>query len=144
MWIALTPANIKGRLAKDELESYVDAGEQAEDDVDTLAEIILQVTAMVRGKVASCRDNLSKLGPSGTIPAECLFAACTVARDALVGSLPLSEGSTEIRREELRKAHEFLNAVASCQVRIEDVEGTIPEAAPSASASFGGNPLLNF
>lgn len=143
-WIALTPANIKGRLAKDELESYVDAGEQATDDVDTLAEIILQVTAMVRGKVASCRDNLSKLGPAGTIPDECLFAASTVARDALVGSLPLSEGSTEVRREELRKAHAFLDAVASCEVRIEDAAGIIPESEPSPSASYGGNPILDF
>ena len=103
-WVTLTANNIKGRLAKDELDDYIDAGNQGQDGVDTLAEIILQVVGMVRGKVASWRDNLSKLGPEGTIPEECLFAACTIARDALVGSLPLSEGASEVRREELRKA----------------------------------------
>jgi hypothetical protein len=65
------------------------------------------VTAMVRGKVASCRDNLSKLGPAGTIPSECLFSAATIARDALVGALPLTEGATDVRKEELRHPHVF-------------------------------------
>lgn len=143
-WIPLTPDNIKGRLAKDELESYVDAGNQASDGIDTLAEIILQVTSMVRGKTASCRDNLDKLGPSSTIPSECLFAACTIARDALVGSLPLSEGATETRKEELRKAHAFLDSVASGHVRIENSSGTIPESSVGAVASYGGSALLSF
>lgn len=144
-WITLTPANIKGRLAKDELESYVDAGDQAIDGVDTLAEIISQVTAMVRGKVASCRDNLGKMGPDGTIPDECMFAACTISRDAIIGSLPLSEGATEVRKEELRKAHDFLAAVAKGDVRIENAAGVIPEISEtSASASYGGAALLNF
>lgn len=142
-WITLTASNIKGRLAKDELESYVDAGDQASDGVDTLAEIILQVTAMVRGKVASNRENLLKIGAAGTIPDECLFAACTIARDALVGSLPLSEGSTETRKEELRKAHDFLDAVAKGDVRIEDAAGTIPESTEATTVS-GGSALLNF
>lgn len=144
-WISLSPANIKGRLAKDELDSYVDAGEQAGEGVDTLAEIILQVTAMVRGKVASWAANLEKMGPAGTIPDECLFAACTIARDALIGSLPLSEGATEVRKEELRKAHEFLNAVAKGEVRIENTDGVIPESVDSESnPSYGGAALLNF
>lgn len=143
-WIPLTPDNIKGRLAKGELESYVDAADQAIDGVNTLEEIISQVTAMVRGKVASCRDNLSKLGPAGTIPEECLFAACTIARDALVGSLPLSEGATEVRKEELRKSHSFLDSVASCAVRIENASGVIPETEASSSPAFGGSASLVF
>ena len=143
-WIALSPDNIKGRLAKYELEAYVDAGRQIEDGVDTLFEIILQVTAMVRGSVASAPDNLPKIGPAGTIPGECLFAACTIARDALVGSLPISEGATEVRKEELRRAHDFLTAVAAGRVRIEDASGSIPEAAASeSSTSFGGSQLLD-
>lgn len=143
-WVTLTENNIKGRLAKDELDDYIEAGNQGQDGVDTLAEIILQVVAMVRGKVASWRDNLSKLGPDGTIPDECLFAACTIARDALVGSLPLSEGASEVRREELRKAHEFLTAVSEGRVRIEDAAGNIPEAVASTYPLYGGSPLLNF
>jgi hypothetical protein len=143
-WITLTADNIRGRLAKDEIDGYVIAGNQEQDGVDTLAEIISQVTAMVRGKVASNRDNLSKLGPDGTIPDECLFAACTIARDALVGSLPLSEGATEVRKEELRKAHSFLDDVASGKVRIEDSNGTMPEAETTSSTAYGGSSLLDF
>jgi hypothetical protein len=143
-WNPLTPENIKGRLAKDELDDYIDAGNQAQDGVDTLAEIILQVVAMVRGKVASSRDNISKMGPIGTIPGECLFAACTIARDALVGSLPLAEGASDVRKEELRKAHEFLSDVASGKVRIEDAAGNLPEIAASGYPLFGGAPLLDF
>lgn len=145
-WIAPTVAHLKARLSKDEMDSYVDADGQAAGGIDVISGIIEQVTAMVRGKVASCRDNLGKLGVAGTIPEECLFAACTIARDALVGSLPLSEGSTELRREELRKAHDFLSAVAKGEVRIENPAGNIPEASSESTSitSFGGAPLLNF
>lgn len=143
-WITLTADNIRGRLAKDELDNYLIAGDQADEGVDAIAEIILQVTAMVRGKVASNRDNLAKMGAAGTIPDECLFAACTIARDALIGSLPLPDSSTEVRKEELRKAYTFLDSVASGGVRIEDTTGTIPETEVVTSATYGGSTLLEF
>ena len=143
-WITLTQDHVKARLAKDEAESYVVAGGQFLDGSDILDGIIAQVTAMVRGKVASNPDNLSKLGAAGTIPDECLFAACTIARDSLVGSLPLSEGATEVRKEELRQAHAFLNDVASGKVRIEDSAGSIPEASVGTEASYGGAAILDF
>jgi hypothetical protein len=57
--------------------------------------------------------------------------------------LPLSEGSTETRKEELRKAHDFLDAVAKGDVRIEDAAGTIPESTEATTVS-GGSTLLNF
>ena len=146
MWITPTTDNVKARIAKDELESDLDAIDQAGDGVDVMAGILSQVVALVRGKVASCRDNLVKMGTAGTIPDECLFAACTIARDALVGSLPLSEGATELRKTELRLAHEFLTAVAKGEVRIEDGSGTIPETAAESddSPTYGGNALLDF
>ena len=146
-WLALTPAHLNARLSADEYGAYVDAAQPAPGGMDQISGIIAQVTGMVRGKVASCRDNLPKMGPAGTIPDECLFAACTIARDALVGSLPLSEGSTEVRKEELRKAHEFLTAVAKGEVRIESPDGTIPETPPADTTtqpSYGGSALLDF
>ena len=143
-WTALTADNIRGRLSRDELDGYMTAGDQESDGVDALTEIILQVTAMVRGKVASNVANITKMGAAGTIPDECLFAASTIARDALVGSLPLSEGATEVRKEELRKAHSFLDSVASGGVRIEDADGALPETPTAASVSYGGNTLLEF
>lgn len=146
-WLAITPAHLSARLSADEFSSYVDAAQPAPDGIDQIAGIIAQVTAMVRGKVASWRDNLPKMGSAGTIPDECLFSACTIARDALVGSLPLSEGSTEVRKEELRKAHDFLTSVAKGEVRIESPDGTIPETPPADATSppsYGGASLLDF
>lgn len=143
-WITLTPDHVKARLAKDEAENYVVAGGQFLDGSDILDGIIEQITSMVRGKVASNPDNLSKLGAAGTIPDECLFAACTIARDSLVGSLPLSEGATEVRKEELRQAHAFLNDVAVGKVRIESSDGSIPEASVGTEASYGGCTRLEF
>lgn len=144
-WITITQDHVKARLSKDEYDSYtLTGGQLTNDGTDIVAAIISQVTAMVRGKVASCRDNLSKMGPAGTIPNECLFAAATIARDALVGALPLTEGATDVRKEELRQAHEFLNSVARCEIRIEDAAGAIPESSSESSASYGGIPIMTF
>lgn len=147
-WITITADHVLSRLAQGELDAVQETGNTTDSALatynDKLAGILSQVTSMVRGKVASCRDNLPKLGPDGTIPEECLFAACTIARDALVGSLPLSEGATEVRKEELREAYRLLNSVASCEIRIADATGIIPEAAESSFASFGGAALLDF
>lgn len=143
-WITFNADHVKARLAKDELDNYVVAGGQLGDGTDILTAIVAQVVSMVRGKVASNPDNLSKLGAAGTIPDECLFAASTIARDALVGSLPLSEGATKVRQEELRKAHEFLDAVAKGEVRIENASGAIPESVTETSTSYGGSLILDF
>lgn len=145
-WVSLTAENIKGRLAKDELDAYLAAGDQEQDGISTLSEIIDQVTAMVRGKVSSNRDNLAKMGSAGTIPLECMFAACTIAREALVGSLPLSEGSTEVRKEELRAAYAFLDAVAKGDIRIESASGDYPEndTSTTGAASYGGTAYMEF
>lgn len=146
-WITLTTDHIKARLSLDEIAAYTDAaGQNDEGGVDILAGIIGQVTGLVRSKVASHRENLPKMGTAGTIPDECLFAACTIARDSLPATLPLSEGATELRKEELRKAHQFLDDVAAGKVRIEDAAGELPEADTSETTSptYGGSPLLDF
>jgi len=120
------------------MSAYEEAGDSS-GLTTNLAGILAQVTGLVRGKVAACRDNLGKLGAAGTIPEECVFAAATIARDALVGSLPLSEGATEVRREELRRAHEFLDSVAACKVRVDGEEVT-----EAATGVWGGRELLEF
>ena len=144
-WIIVTKDHISARLSADESESYVTAADQAKDGIDILDGIIAQVTAMVRSKVGANRDNRHQMGPSGTIPDECLFAACTIARDALIGSLPLSEGATDLRKEELRKAYEFLDAVANGDVLIESPLGDASADSTSSSIPiYGGNPILDF
>lgn len=142
-WITLNEDHLKARLARGELEAYQDAADQDGEGVNQVEGILTQVTSLVRGKVASNQENLGKLGPAGTIPDECLHAACTIARDSLVASLPISSGDTETRKEELKMAHKFLDQVADGKVRIEDAAGTIPEASTNA-ASYGGSSLLDF
>ena len=146
-WITITPENILGRLAQSELEEYQAVGNLSDEEtpppvVDKLAEIIGQVTTMVRGKVLACQSNERHMGPAGTIPKECLFAACTIARNAFVSSLPINEAITDARNEETRQAHSFLDAVARCEVALES---SIPiSAIPDGVARFGGDKYLDF
>ncbi|MEM9235193.1 MAG: hypothetical protein AAGB14_00340 [Verrucomicrobiota bacterium] len=141
-WVTLTESDVLARLSENEKTCYEETGEES--PADRLTGIILQVTALVRGKVASCDENLGKLGAAGTIPSECLWAAATIARGSLVASLPLEEGETDPRSEELKKAHAILDQVAACELRIEDPSGTIPEAADSGAGSYGGCPHMEF
>ena len=143
-WLALTEDHIKARISVDELDAYLEAGKQLENGVEPVAAIIDQVTTMVRSYVASNADNLPKMGAAGTIPDECLLAAATIARGSLIGSLPLSEGATEIRKEELRNAHSYLKSVASGDIRISDMSSDYPEEPSAANASYGGSTLLEF
>ena len=145
-WIEFTTDHVKARLTKDEVDGYIVAGGQFRDGTDSLDAIVEQTVGLVRGKVASNRDNLPKMGAAGTIPAECLFAASTIARDALCGSLPLSDAATEVRKDELRRAHEYLDAVAKGDVRIEDEAGGFSDYTPATSTdpTYGGATLLEF
>lgn len=141
-WITLTEAHVKARLATAELEEIEEAGEV--ESTDRLAGILTQVTALVRGKVLTCDENLAKVGDSGTIPEECLWAAATIARDSLVASLPVAESETSPRQEETRKAHSILDQVASCKLRIEGPSGSLPEAEDGGAGEYGGAELLGF
>lgn len=141
-WLALTSDHVLDRLSSDERVEIEEAGEST--PADRLTGIIEQVINLVRGKVASCDENLQKLGPSGEIPEETLWAAATVARDSLVASLPVAESETDSRREEGRKAHSILDQVAQCKIRIEGPDGAIPETADGGGGVYGGSPTMSF
>ena len=136
-WISLTSAHIKARLAEEELDAIEDTGGG---DGDRLTGIIDQVTSLVRAKVAACHKNI--LGPAGTIPEECLHAAATIAKHDIRASLP-STGvdDSDLRKDEYREATSFLNAVARCEIGIEDDGGGI---AGRDSGCYGGDPKYNF
>lgn len=137
-WITLTADHVKARLAEEELVEIEGAGGG---DGDRLAGIIVQVTALVRAKVAACDDN--ELGEAGTIPEECIHAATTIAKHDLRSSLPTtgSEDEGNLRREEYREAINFLRDVAKCDIGIVNPSGTIGGREPGC---FGGSPLLEF
>lgn len=141
-WLALTSAHVLDRLATEEKDAYEAAGEVS--DQDRLAGIITQVTALVRGKVLSCDENLAKVGTAGTIPDESLWAAATIARDSLIASLPIDVADTEARKEESRRAHSLLDQFAACEIRIEGPDGSLPEATDDGGGTYGGADLLGF
>lgn len=138
-WITLAESHVLDRLSTDERDAIEAAGEDS--STDKLAGILTQVTALVRGKVATCDENLPKMGADGTIPDELLWAAATIARDSLVASLPVSESDSEERKAEARRANELLDQAARCEMRIEDSNDTIPE---SGVGDYDGDALLTF
>lgn len=141
-WVALAASDILDRCSSLERDNLELAGEDA--STDRLAGIIGQVTSLVRGMVAACDDNLGKIGPDGTIPNELLWAAATIARASLVNSIPIADGETDPRAEELKQANRQLEAVAACKLRIESPDGGLPESATAGSGFYGGSDFINF
>ena len=137
-WIVLTAEHVKARIAADELAVIEDTGGGTG---DRLTGIIEQVTAMVRAKVAACHKNI--LGPSGTIPKECLHAAATIAKHDIRASLPStgSEDEGDLRKDEYREALDFLRAVARCEIAIEKHGGGV---SGRSSGCYGGETLHDF
>jgi hypothetical protein len=139
-WITLTEANIKDRLSANEIESWDDAGQDVGSEVSRIPGIITQVTSLVRGRVATCRD--SQLGLAGLIPEELLWAAATIAKNMILNSIPTGVEIAEGRREEDRQAHEQLGQAADCKLQItgDDSVTTVNQVA----SEYGGDCLLNF
>lgn len=137
-WITITVDHVRARLAEEELLGIEATGGGTG---DRLTPILDQVTALVRSKVAGCHKN--DLGPSGTIPDECLHAAATIAKHDVRGSLPSTGSADEgdIRREEYRSAMDFLNDVATCKIGIENISGDI---GGRSSGCYGGDPKYQF
>lgn len=139
-WIALTDDHIKARLAYDELIAIESTG--GEDGAACRLEgIIVQVTALIRAKVAGCHKNT--LGTAGTIPEECLHAAATIAKHDIRASLPSHGGEDEggLRKEEYREAMNFLNSVSKCEIGITDEGGAVDG---QDSGCYGGDDKHDF
>lgn len=140
-WIALTEDDIKSRLSINELETWDDAGQDEGSEVSRMPGIITQVTGLVRGRVASCRDN--QLSTAGLIPEELLWAAATIAKYMLLNSIPaIGDSAQEERRDENRRAHEMLDQAAKCELLISG-DDSITNA-NQVESEFGGEPLLDF
>jgi phage gp36-like protein len=96
---------------------------------DPLAEILAQVTAEVRGRVAACSRNT--LGEEGTIPDECKSAAidlCVYRLCKRLGAALLTSAVTEANSQ----AAAFLRDVARCDVAI------VPPATAATDQPAGG------
>lgn len=137
-WITLSSSHISSRMAQDELDAIEATGGGTG---GRITGIIAQVVSIVRGKVSACSQN-TQLGVPGTIPDELLWAAATIARHDLRGTLPgfTSESDVKIRIREWEEAISQLNQAARCEIQIDSPD----DGSGQGGAAFGGNVKLDF
>jgi hypothetical protein len=140
-WISLTENDIKARLSANELETWDSAGQDDGEVISRIPSIITQVTGLVRGRVSSCRK--ITLGAPCLIPEELLWAAATLAKNAILNSLPSAgQEVSEGRAEENRQANEQLGQAAKCELLVTGEDSTTTDN--QVESTFGGDPLLTF
>jgi len=139
-WIQFTADHIRDRLSANELETWDDAGQDDDKVISRIPGIIDQTVALIRGRVASCRDN--QLGDAGLIPEELLWSAATIAKNMMLNSIPaIGETAQSERAEENRRAHDMLDQAADCKLLIADDAG---QTANQVSSVYGGDCKLHF
>jgi hypothetical protein len=137
-WTSFTADHVKARLYEDEYSAY-DAVSGT--DIDRLAEIVTQTCNRFRGAIRA-NPQVTSMGAAGTLPDFCIFDAAVIARTALIGLAPVTEGVTDPRRDEYNAAKKTLESLATMDAK---AFGDDPVAvAGSSEASYGGAPLLNF
>lgn len=139
-WITIAESDVLNRLSDGEKTAFELASGNS--TPSRLAGILSQVTALVRGKVASCKDNRGNMGDTGTIPDELLWAACTIARHSLISNLPTFDEQPDARNRELDQAYKQLDDVASCEFGIASPDGS-GDIVQSVGV-YGGSDLLEF
>lgn len=139
-WTTLSSSHVLARLSTDEKDALETVGEDA--STDKLTDICSQVSGLVRSKVATSGRNT--MGTAGTIPADALFHAVTIARAALIAAQPTREGVTDPRAAELAAAHKYLDAIAEGKVTVADPSGSYPGESAESTDTYGGAELLDF
>lgn len=137
-WIIFTADHVKARLYEDEHEAY-DAVSGT--DIDRMAEIVTQTCNRFRGAIRG-NPQVTSMGAAGTLPDFCIFDAAVIARTALLGLAPVTEGVTDPRRDEYNAAKKTLESLPTMNPKaFEDDPVTIEG---SSEASYGGADLLDF
>lgn len=138
-WVKFTADHIRDRVSDDEVDVCERIG-SSDEGGSKIDRIVSQITSLVRGKCLANAD-IEFVGPDGTIPDFCVFHAATMGMNALLGLPPVAEGMTDPRREAQRDAVKFLDG-------LKDMAKAAFDAAPvslaTSSASYGGEPLLEF
>ena len=139
-WVTLAQTHILARMTENERANYEKSGDPTA-AIDRLPEIISQVTSEIRARVQSCPKN-KVIGAAGTIPEECLSAACVLCKLYLIASVPAMEEFFEkVREKELEMANNFLDKVSACEISI------VPASSPSGESStsaYGGDCIIKF
>jgi hypothetical protein len=148
-WLVLAESDISNVLAKPEMDLF-NAALGPPGVTDRLATILVQVTSLVRGKVAAWPENLNKMGPGaspavgstpavlGTIPEELWSDAIEIARYKVLTSIPSAANSfiTEARMEGYRSANKHLDDAANGKLVIEPVPSSTETGAAFDTAKI--------
>jgi hypothetical protein len=148
-WLPLTPDHVTARLAARELATLQSVATREYDDEDgnevapttledRLGAIIEQTVERIRGAILS-NPRVLELGPAGTIPSFCVWAAAIIARTALLSLPPVEEGMTDPRRDESRAAEKEIETL-----RTMDPKAFALVDDEASTATFGGAALLDF
>ena len=138
-WITFTADHIKARLYEDEMDAYAAI---AGSDMDRLEEIVTQTCNRFRGAIRA-NPQVTSMGEAGTLPDFCIFDAAVIARTAIVGLSPVTEGATDSRRDEYNAAKKTLENLSTMNPKAFGDDPLTAEEA-TASASYGGDTLLQF
>jgi hypothetical protein len=139
-WVTFTTDHVKARLYDSEEEAYADV---AGDAIDRLGEIVIQTCAKFRGAIRS-NPQVAEMGAEGTLPDFCIFDAAVIARTALVGLSPVTEGVTDPRRDEYNAAKKTLESLPTINPKAFGDDLSELSGSSISSASFGGSSQLNF
>jgi hypothetical protein len=138
-WLALTTADVLNSLSQQEQSSLTDASSVAD-----LATIVADVTALVRGKVASYAPNQTLFGALGTIPEELHAAAVAISRFKFLTHLPGTQLITAWRQQENVSALAQLDAAAAGTLLVAGaaVPVDVSPQIPDKQAISGGEPYF--
>lgn len=134
-WRALTTTDMLSGLTSREQEILSTAGG---DDDDRLPGIISDVTAEVRGRIATWTAN--QLDADTTkMPGSFIARAAALARWRLMASIP-NYTPSEARKLEYEKAEKFFESVAAGKMRPEapddPITNTVPQELPGRGAYY--------
>ncbi len=139
-WVTFTTDHVKARLYDSEEEAYANV---AGDAVDRLAEIVAQTCAKFRGAIRS-NPLVDSMGAELTLPDFCIFDAAVIARTALIGLSPVTEGVTDPRRDEYNAAKKTLESLATMNPKAFGADPAESAESSTSAASYGGAALLKF
>lgn len=137
-WITFTADHVKARLYEDEHEAY---SAVSGDDMDRLAGIVEQTCNRFRGAIRA-NPQVSSMGEAGTLPDFCIFDAAVIARTALTGLAPVTEGVTDPRRDEYASAKKMLESLPTMNPKAFMDDPVTIEG--DSEPSYGGAPILDF
>ena len=110
---------------------------------DVVSGVIGDVVSLIRGYVQGNPDNT--MGAEGSIPPETTHAFYTLARLAMIATIPGGTAlADEVRKEMERNAYSQLNKIASGDIRISPADDSASDPPGNADGVFFGDEPLEW